>query len=42
MYYNLRSVYKIRDRAIEQLDALIAEGKIAIGQSRALEGNPHM
>ena len=42
MNYNLRSVYKIRDRAIEQLDAMITEGKIVIGQSRAFEGNPHM
>jgi DNA-directed RNA polymerase specialized sigma24 family protein len=40
MFYNLRTVYKIRDRALEELDAMIANGKIVTGHSRALEGNP--
>ena len=40
--YNLRSVYKIRDRAISKLDAMIENGAVEIGQSRALVGNPYM
>ena len=41
MFYNLRTVYKVRNRAIEELDAMIADGRVVIGQSRALEGNPN-
>lgn len=41
MFYNLRTVYKIRDRALEELDTLIANGEIVIRHSGALEGNPH-
>ena len=40
--YNLRSIYKVRDRAIARLDELIDNGQIVIGQSRALEGNAHI
>ena len=40
--YNLRSVYKVRDRAIAKLDGMIENGTVEIGQSRALEGKPHM
>lgn len=38
--YNLRSVYKVRDRALAKLDAMIENGSLEIGQSRALEGKP--
>ena len=40
--YNLRSVYKVRTRAIAKLDAMIENGTVEIGQSRALEGKPQM
>ena len=38
--YNLRSVYKIRDRALAGLDEMIDNGQIEIGHTRALEGKP--
>ena len=38
--YNLRSVYKVRDRALAKLDAMIESGCVEIRQSRALEGKP--
>ena len=40
--YNLRSVYKIRDRALAGLDEMIESGQIEIGHTRALEGKPIM
>ena len=40
--YNPRSVYKVRDRALALLDAMIENGSVEIGQSRALAGQPNM